>query len=488
MLILPLHRRLTRSNFPLVTALLIVANVFVLVFLQSSDGRVLKQAQDYYAQSGLGKIEFPAYQQWLLDHPTDPRRLQLLAAAPAPIKLALIESDRDFQDALDSGRIITPTNSAYADWHGKRLEFERLRDSTFTARHAARFKAVEPGRVMWSMFMHAGYAHLIGNMLFLLMLGMLVEGALGPAWFLGLYLAGGIGAAAVSLAWHWGESGYGLGASGAIAALMGAYCVLWGLRKVRVFYWFFVVFDYVRVPALVLLPFWLGWELFSLWSSPNAHVAFEAHAGGIVSGALLGFALKKTGHVRQGFIEEDERVAQADARNADFDRALHHLGRLEIAPARRLLQDIDAAEPGRLDVLSALYRCARYGGKPAELDAAALRVFAFPAKTQSEWQALKELLDDYLKACRGVPKLPARSLLGLAEPLLRQGGDSTVETLLQGLAQAEPAAPRLAAAWFAFALHADESTALRKARLQQLVARFPNSPYADKARFLLQQG
>ncbi len=70
---------------------------------------------------------------------------------------------------------------------------------------------------------------------------------------------------------------------------MGAFCVVWGRRRVRFFLLvFFVVFNYARGPVILLLPVWLGWELYSLASSDNGSVAFDAHAGGLVSGALLG--------------------------------------------------------------------------------------------------------------------------------------------------------------------------------------------------------
>jgi hypothetical protein len=341
--------------------------------------------------------------------------------------------------------------------------------------------------MVWAMFMHGGLEHLLGNMLFLVVLGLLVEGALGPWWYLGLYVAGGLGASVATVAWHWGDQGLALGASGAIAALMGAYCVIWGLRRIRVFYWFFVVFDYVRVPALVLLPFWLGWQLLNLWLNSGANIGFDAHAGGIAFGAASAWLLRRGGRVRDAFVEEDEREERREGHAQAYTQALEHIGKLEISSARRLLERIDADEPGQLHVMVALYRCARYGGTPAQVDAAAGRVLSFDATTSPAIGELKTVLVDYLKACAGVPRIAPGVLLRLARLLWRRGADADAQAVLHAIGRAHPALPALPAAWFAFAMHAPEASPRRRERLEYLARTFERSEFAPKARFLLQQ-
>lgn len=488
MLIMPLHRRMTRTNLPMVTFVLVALNVGVFAFLQSRDARVMQRAAHYYAQTHLGHVEFPAYMRWLGQHDGDAKRLAIMRRGRPATKLALIESDRVFLADLNAGRVIKPGSAGYAAWHIHRAEFERIRGQAFTLRHAMRYTRIEPGRMAWAMFMHGSVMHLVGNMLFLLVLGLLVEGALGPGWFLGLYLVGGYGAAFASLAIHWGEPGLVLGASGAIAALMGAFCVLWGLRKVRVFYWFFVVFGYVKVPALLLLPVWFGWQVYSLLTESDAHVAFGAHAAGIVCGAVIALALRRAGRVRQDFIEEDERADRHDSNEVAYARAMQHLGSLDIAPARRLLEAIDADEPGQWRVLAGLYRCARYGGTREQLDAAVTRAFAFPATTPAEVRELKALYDDYAKACSGKPRLDPAPLPRQLENWARLGHADAAEDVLRSLEANSMNPPALAAAWFALAMHAPEASPERRARLDYLARGFPQSPYAAKARFLTCEG
>lgn len=485
MLIIPLHRSLSRSNFPLLTLLLILANIFVYAFLQSGDAAVEQRAVGYYQQSDLGKIEFPAYLAWMQEHGSDARKLELAQDAPAEVQVGLIESDDAFLAALHSDRIIAPTHPGYADWHRNRAEFDGILDSTFSRSHAIRFTQVEPGRVLWAMFMHGSMDHIIGNMIFLAILGMLVEGALGPWWFLGLYFVGGIGAGITTTALHWGYEGVALGASGAIAALMGAYCVIWGTRKVRVFYWFFVVFDYVKWPALVLLPFWFGWMVLYPWLSGDAHIDFAAHGGGIASGAALAFWLRRKGRVRYAFVEEDERVDKHERYEAAFEQAQQLVGQLEIPKARELLQRLDKAEPGQLRVLVALYRCARYRGTPAELDAAAARVLGFGAIADADTRELQSVYQDYAKACAGAPRLASNLLMSLLPCWQRLDDDAALESLLRDVAAREPQFPGMAAAWFAVALRAPDGSAARRARLDYLLQHYAHSDLAPKARFLL---
>ncbi|HTD28755.1 MAG TPA: rhomboid family intramembrane serine protease, partial [Xanthomonadaceae bacterium] len=376
----------------------------------------------------------------------------------------------------------------YAEWHQQRAGFERIFDSSFSRSHAIRFSRFEPLRMLWAMFMHGGVDHIVGNMIFLAILGMLVEGALGPWWFLGLYVGGGVGAGITTTALHWGQEGIALGASGAIAALMGAYCVIWGLRKVRVFYWFFVVFNYVKVPALVMLPFWFGWLVLYPWLSGDHHIDFDAHGGGIVCGAALAFVLRRNGLVRDQFVEEDERVENHERNDAAFEEAQRHLGSLDIPKARKLFESIDKSEPGQLRVLVALYRCARYRSTPAELDAAVVRVLGFAAIREVDTRELQSVYLDYVKACGGVPRLPPDKLMSLLAVWQRLGDDTAVESLLRDVSGRDPLFPGLAAAWFAVALRAPDGTAARRDRLEYLLQHYAQSDFAPKARFLLGQG
>jgi membrane associated rhomboid family serine protease len=145
-----------------------------------------------------------------------------------------------------------------------------------------------------SMFMHGGWEHLLGNMLFLWIFGNNVEDALGHVRYLVFYLCGGFAATAlqtfVTLSMASGADATipNLGASGAVSAVLGAYLVL--LPHARVLTLFFFVLR--EVPAVLLLGLWFVLQLVSGSASlahpqPGGGVAFFAHVGGFVFGALL---------------------------------------------------------------------------------------------------------------------------------------------------------------------------------------------------------
>jgi membrane associated rhomboid family serine protease len=143
-----------------------------------------------------------------------------------------------------------------------------------------------------SMFMHGGWLHIGGNMLFLWIFGNNVEDAMGRLRFLAFYVLGGLAATATQTAVtvHYtgaaGESVPNIGASGAIAAVLGAYFVL--LPRARVLTW--IVFVVREVPAFLFLGVWF---LYQLWlgggglthPEQGGGVAFFAHVGGFVFGA-----------------------------------------------------------------------------------------------------------------------------------------------------------------------------------------------------------
>jgi membrane associated rhomboid family serine protease len=151
-----------------------------------------------------------------------------------------------------------------------------------------------------SLFLHGGWDHILGNMLFLWIFGNNIEDRLGRLPYLVFYLVGGV-AAALAQVWIDPTSEVPLvGASGAIAATLGAYIVLY--PRARILTLVFLVFFYqlIEVPALIILAFWFVLQLIDGVASLGAEtaqggVAFFAHIGGFVAGALVGLIVRAAG-------------------------------------------------------------------------------------------------------------------------------------------------------------------------------------------------
>jgi membrane associated rhomboid family serine protease len=151
-----------------------------------------------------------------------------------------------------------------------------------------------------SMFLHGGWLHLLGNLLFLWIFGNNVEDRLGPVPFLLFYLVGGITAALAQVVIAPQSEIPLVGASGAIAAALGAYIVLFpGARILSlVFLGFF--YQLLEVPALIVLGYWFVLQLVSGFAGLGAEtaqggVAFFAHIGGFVLGVVVGLLLRIVG-------------------------------------------------------------------------------------------------------------------------------------------------------------------------------------------------
>ena len=143
--------------------------------------------------------------------------------------------------------------------------------------------------VFTSMFLHGGWLHLGGNLLYLWIFGDNVEDALGRGRFVAFYLLCGVAAALVQTVSETTSIVPMIGASGAISGVLGAYLRLFPHAQVRVLVPLFIVFYTIRVPAWVVLGLWFLFQLASsaMIQPGQGGVAFFAHIGGFLSGLIL---------------------------------------------------------------------------------------------------------------------------------------------------------------------------------------------------------
>ncbi|MDQ2094634.1 rhomboid family intramembrane serine protease [Rhodalgimonas zhirmunskyi] len=140
-----------------------------------------------------------------------------------------------------------------------------------------------------SMFLHAGFMHIAGNMLFLWIFGDNLEDIMGHVGFLIFYLLAGTGAGLVHVMMSPASLVPTVGASGAIAAVMGGYLLLFPKAKIDILVIFIIFFKIFTIPAWIMLAIWFAIQFFGgLAADPDAGgVAYWAHAGGFVLGAIL---------------------------------------------------------------------------------------------------------------------------------------------------------------------------------------------------------
>jgi len=151
-------------------------------------------------------------------------------------------------------------------------------------------------RLFTAAFVHSGWLHLFGNMLFLWLAGAALEDRWGRLRFAGFYLASAAASTLFFDALHSGPDTILVGASGAISALMGAFLVFFARMQIHFVYWFWTTAGRFDLVAYVALPLWFLEQLLSAWLQDDAgnvsSVAFTAHIGGFVFGLVVAAIVK----------------------------------------------------------------------------------------------------------------------------------------------------------------------------------------------------
>ncbi len=170
---------------------------------------------------------------------------------------------------------------------------ELMRGDAFVMQWAAIPAQITSGHhwitILTAMFMHGSWSHIIGNMVFLWAFAPEIEDAMGPVRYLIFYLAGGVVAMLAQVLADPHSTVPNLGASGAIAAVMGAFMVTYPRDRIRTVLFIFIFVRVRLIPAALLIGFWFLTQLFNAGSVAHAQaggVAYLAHIGGFIFGAV----------------------------------------------------------------------------------------------------------------------------------------------------------------------------------------------------------
>ncbi len=370
MLIIPAENAVNWKHPPWVTLGLMLSCILVFLFYQGGDSRKLEQAVDTYMDSGLPALEGPAYEDYLQrkirfdgeeDRVFELRQFQKLREDDEEFWLSVsLLMDREFYQYLLQNREVIWAPAERRHW----LEQRSLIEETYIQRLSAQQLGLIPAQLslytlITYQFLHGGWGHIVGNLLFLFLLGFTVEKALGPGRYLLAYLLCGALSGVVFTLFSPGSHVPLVGASGSISGLMGMYVAIYGLKKIRFFYFIGVYFNYFRAPALAILPVWLGKEIYDYWYAGATGIAYMAHAGGLLAGAGLVWLLGKSWlQVREEFFEPEED--EKDERfTAGYAQAMASLGRMDFDLARRQFEALRGNYPDRPILLEHLYHLAK---------------------------------------------------------------------------------------------------------------------------------
>jgi membrane associated rhomboid family serine protease len=281
MIIVPVEKKVDWKRPPIVLILLVMVNALVFAFYQSGDSSHLSDAVQSYQSEQLLDQEWSAYKAYTR-RTNSKRKLD----KSDPSMPWIIVSDPGFDRFIEKNHrhYINPKN--YSRWRKDRDTVEQFSSKISATAYGLNSAEVKPLQLVTYQFLHAGVMHILGNMVFLVLTGFAVEAALGSLRFFGFYILSGIGSGLL-YALFASSGGSLVGASGSISGVMAMYVVLFGMRKIQFFYWFFIFTGYVRTSAIIMLPFYISFEIYQYISNDGSNVAYTAHIGGFLVGAAL---------------------------------------------------------------------------------------------------------------------------------------------------------------------------------------------------------
>jgi membrane associated rhomboid family serine protease len=347
----------------------------------------------------------------------------------------LASTDRKPEDAWDANiRQVQEPAELQAEMDSLSQKFQDFERNSFLARYA--FVPAHPTAISYLTcnFLHVGWLHLIGNMWFLWLAGFILEDNWGRAIYAIFYLLAGAVAAQIHGWFHPGSLVPMLGASGAVAALMGAFLVRFPKLKIEMFYWIFIVRGRFKAPAIWLLPLWGLMELFyGSMSRQAGGVAHWAHVGGFAFGMIGALILSRSGLEHKVSSAIEEQVAwTADPAIVQATEAMDH-GKPD--EAIKKLEEHVAAKPDSADAIVLLQQLYWRQGNPAGHQDATVKLCQLHLKKQDAEAAWKDY--EEFQNTGGV-HLPASTWLELCRSLEGQQNYDRAVSEYDKLAAAYP--------------------------------------------------
>jgi len=407
MIIIPTEKSFDWNHPPLVLISIVLLNILVFFFYQSGDAQKFTSAFNTYDQNELFDIEWPLYETFLVDQGED----ELLSDYQAdmedgyyPDVASVMFFDDVFQEYLkEQAPDLIKKDDDYFKWKNAKAEINKKVDSISYIRFGLTPNDMDFITPLTSQFLHGDLMHLLGNLFFLVVCGFAVEAAIGHLRFLLFYLITGVVGGLAHALMNLDSSGPLIGASGAISGVMAMYLGVFRFKKIEFFYWFFIFVGYFRAPALLILPFYIGKEIISYFSDPDSGVAFMAHAGGFVSGAILMavtffFTPKQ---VNEEYVEKDQKVT--DPIQEKLAKVYDAIGSYQFSSAQKQIQSLIDEFGTRFELIVLKYNLAKID-KPTEYNDLVLDVFRGKGRTaehkfqmEKVWKEnpeIKESLDD----------------------------------------------------------------------------------------------
>jgi membrane associated rhomboid family serine protease len=488
MLIIPLTGKISKRNLPIVTIGIILINCFVFFALQSGDTEKYEQAFKFYVESGLAKIEISSYLDYLrttqgVDKNIDFENPNQSNKTSMESQFFKMQQDDVFISKLLNDEIITPYEEIFDEWKGLRIKYETLLSTIFSIRFGFKPAQTTLFTFITYMFLHGSFMHILGNMIFLWLVGCALELGCGRPFYIGLYLVTGICAAGLFALVYPNSTAPLIGASGAISGLMGAFAVMYGKTKIRVFYSLGFYFNYAKITAIVLLPIWIANEILQLLFGAYTQIAYMAHIGGLTSGAALGYVnVKLLRRVDETVFEENPK----EQIPALLEKALERIARIDMEGARPLLEKVLTIDQNNRDALTHLFNIDKLNPESELFFASASNLLQNLSVDHNAHEELLHTYQEYFRVSER-PRLARDLSFNIASVFSAHGYLKEAELIIATFLKRHPTFQKLPTGLLNLARAYLKKGVSKKGKqcLRIICQRYPHSPESQIARSLL---
>lgn len=495
LILLPLDKEIDWKHPPIVTILLVIINVLIFYSTQSDDNLIELNAAKFYQKIGLAELEIKAYPKYL-ESQGDQQIFVRYNLAMNNIEddpdyyseyiRSYTDIDFGYKQALSQGTIANVSRADITKIQTKRqLYLIQLHDSTLR-NYSLRPAETTLITLFSHMFLHVDGGHLWGNMLFLLLVGYVVEAVLGSWVFLLAYLLTGLGASGLDILFNSTNYNFHLGASGAISGVMGMYATLFGRRKIQFFYNIFFWVGRVKAPAIIMLFIWMAKEILQMIAL-DSNVNFLAHLGGLISGALVSLLLLRLkDRVNTDYMDLSEKNLQYSELMSD---GIQYLGEMNYDKAKYYFNKILVQRPEDIDTIEYLYKASQ--SEPASNDYHKYaKKLIFASIKIKNFHLFYQTWTSYNEQAEPAARLEFNSFYTIFEQLLHCNKIEDAEKLIIRLFKQNPKKNELSVGFLMLAKkHLALNNKLSADKYSKAIVKyFPGSPEASNAHSILSSG
>lgn len=420
-ILLPVGKKARLTTVPYVTSALIILNVIIFALTWPGErkraGYIPATERCQQLSKRLFSIALSEGSGLPEEYRLKLEEEQIKEGLPSPAAEEIFE-------AIESGAVML-VDRAHYEWGMNYPLYKAIRasasgsagadGSTFYKYGAKRSGPYFPNYLTYQ-FLHAGILHIFFNMLFLWIVGCNIEDRWGGVLFLSIYLAGGVAAVVAQNIFHPVGNTPMVGASGSVAAVMGAFLVRHYAVKIRMFYFLITMHfrhGFIDIPAWVVIPLWLLQQVFMGLMTANSgtvSVGYWAHIGGCAFGIVLGLVIHLTGLSKSW---EEKAETSEMALEIKLDTAANLIRQDRMDEAKELLDYIIAADPENVKAYLALMKYYEIRNDPNELCSTGVRCLRLYRDDAFGVEKVYETIKNYVSGA----KLSGEELLEIGKNL-----------------------------------------------------------------------